>query len=216
MSIFKRLSATLVTSIDRVVGEIENHDAVIQASINDIRKKVAEAKVRLGQVCREEERLKQQIQEQQQNAQRWRHRAVECAKSDESKALECIHRSRHCQQQAERLTRAKDQYQQTAEKLAGDIEASEQRLAEIKQKLTLMRARQSTSTAINATSKSENNTTQLMNETFDRWEINISQAEMAIDAYDVVDPIEREFVTQEQQDELRNELAELLAKEEQK
>ena len=48
MSIFKRLSATLVTSIDRVVGEIENHDAVIQASINDIRKKVAEAKVRLG------------------------------------------------------------------------------------------------------------------------------------------------------------------------
>lgn len=216
MSIFKRLSATLVSSIDQVVGEIENHDAVIQASLNDMRKNVAEAKVRLGHVRREEERLKQQIQEQQQNEQRWRQRAVECAKRDEAKALECVRRSQHCQQHAKRLTQAQTQYEQTAEKLARDIETSEQHLAEIKQKLTLMRARKSTSSAISATSKPENDSTQLLDETFDRWEINISQAEMAIDTHDIIDPIEREFITQEQQDELRNELAELLAKEEEK
>ncbi len=216
MSIFKRLSATLVSSIDQVVGEIENHDAVVQASLNDMRKKVAEAKVRLGHVHKEDARLKLQAQEQQQNAQRWRQRAVDCAKSDETKALECVRRSQHCQQQSESLAQAQAEYEQTAEKLARDIETSEQRLAEIKQKLTLMRARQSSSSAINATSKPESNTTQLVDEAFDRWEINISQTEMAIETHDFVDPMEREFVSQEQQNELRNELAELLAAEEQK
>lgn len=45
MSLFKRLSATLVSRIDQVVGEIENHDAVIQVALNDMRKKIAEARV---------------------------------------------------------------------------------------------------------------------------------------------------------------------------
>ena len=50
MSIFKRLSATVVSSLDRVVGEIENNDAVIQASLTELRKKIAAAKVRLSHV----------------------------------------------------------------------------------------------------------------------------------------------------------------------
>jgi len=216
MSIIKRLSATLVSRIDQVVGEIENHDAVIQASLNDMRKKLAEAKVRLGHVRREEAQLKQQIHEQQQNAQRWRQRAIECAKSDKTKALECVRRSQHCQGQSEKLTLAQTEYNQTAEKLARDIETSEQRLTEIKQKLTLMRARQSTSSAINATSTMESNTTQLLDETFDRWEINICQADMHLETPDSIDPIEQAFITQEQQAELRVELARLLSGEEQK
>jgi len=214
MSIFKRLSATLLSSIDQVVGEIENHDAVIQASFSDMQKKVAEAKVRLGQVRREEARLAQQIQEQQQNAQRWRQRAVKCAKSDEAKALECVRHSHHCQQQAERLTEAQSQFAQTAQRLAQDGATSEQRLTEVKHKLTLMRARQSTSSAINATSQSETASFQLLDDTFDRWEITISQGELAGDSLAIADSLEHEFVTQEQQAALRNELAELLAKEE--
>jgi len=216
MSIIKRLSATLVSRIDQVVGEIENHDAVIQASLNDMRKKLAEAKVRLSHVRRNEAQLKQQIHEQQQNAQRWRQRAIECAKCDETKALECVRRSQHCQDQIEKLALALTEYNHTAEKLARDIETSEQRLTEVKQKLTLMRARQSTSSAINTTGKLENNATQLLDETFDRWEINICQEDMSIETLDTIDPIEQAFITQEQQAELRIELAKLLSGEEQK
>ena len=216
MSIFKRLSATLVSRIDQVVGEIENHDAVIQASLNDMCKKVAEAKVRLGRVRREEERLNQQIREHRQNEERWHKRAVASAKDDEAKALECVRRARHCRQHAEKLAQVQAGYEQTADKLAHDIEASEQRLAETKHKLTLMRARQSTSAAVNATCKPESGTDQFLDETFDRWEVNISQTEMTVEHHDIVDPVEREFITQEQQEELRNELAELLAREEEK
>ena len=86
MSLFKRLSATLVSRIDQVVGEIENHDAVIQAALHDVRRKVAEARVRLTQVQRESERLQERIDEQQQHAEHWRERARETAGSDEHRA----------------------------------------------------------------------------------------------------------------------------------
>jgi phage shock protein A len=213
MSIFKRLSTTLVSRIDQVVGEIENHDAVVQATLDDMRKKVAEAKVRLGQVHREEQRLQEQIREQQDNAERWRKRAVDTAKQDEAKALECVSRRRHCQMQAEKLQQSLSQYQQTSEKLSADITSTEQRLADVKQKLTLMRARQSTSSALKASSETQSDAAKLLEDTFDRWEINISQAEMIIDDNPVVDPVEREFVMREQQDELREELDALLNKE---
>lgn len=213
MSLFKRLSATLVSRIDKVVGEIENHDAVIQATLDEMRKKVAEAKVRLGQVRREEVRLKQQIQEQQQNAQQWRRRAVEAARNDEAKALECLRRNHHCQQQTDRLAEALAQYQQSSNQLARDIETSETRLSELKQKQTLMRARQSSSSARNATEMHYDDSSHLLDDTFDRWEINITEAEMLLDSELPLDPIEREFSEREQQDELRHELATLLAKE---
>jgi phage shock protein A len=216
MSLFKRISATLVSRVDQVVSEMENHEAVIQATLNDMRKKVAEAKVRLGQVRREEERLRRQMAEQREHARRWRRRAVDSAKDDEAMALECVGRSHQCQTQVERLEQAAAQYAQTAQRLAGDIVASEQRLAEIKQKLTLMRARQSASSAMSATSEPDGNMSQLLDDTFDRWEINISQAEMTVESFPDVDPMEREFVTREKEEELRRELNELLAQEDPK
>lgn len=213
MSLFKRLSATLVSRIDQVVGEIENHDAVVQAALADMRKKVAEAKVRLGQVQREQERLSQQLAEQMDKAQRWRERAVASASTDEAKALECVSRSRHCEQQGERTRQSLAQYEQAADKLSHDIQTSEQRLGEIKQKQTLMRARQSTSSALNVTAESQYDLAQVLDDSFDRWEINISQMEMAVDGHDPVDLVEKAFVTQEKDEDLRNELADLLAKE---
>lgn len=214
MSIFKRLSATLISRVDQVVGEIENHDAVIQVTLNDMRKKVAEAKVRLGQVHREKARLQQQCQELRENAQRWRQRAVECADADEKKALECVSRSRFCEQKEAKIRQAMDQFSQTADRLGQDIEASEQRLTEMKQKLTLMRARQSTNSAINATSEMNQNVENQLDEAFDRWEINISQAEMLTDHNEPIDTLDRDFQIKEKEEDLRKELDILLAKEE--
>ena len=211
MSLFKRLSATLVSRIDQVVGEIENHDAVIQAALHDVRRKVAEARVRLTQVQRESERLQERIDEQQQHAERWRERARETAGSDEHRALECVRRARQCDQETERLRQAVAQYTQTAERLARDIDTSEQRMIAMKQKLALMRARQSTGSALSATSETESDVIRQLEESFDRWEINVSQLEMTVEHSDPVDPLEREFVSREQEASLRDELTALLS-----
>lgn len=210
MSILKRLSTTLVSRIDSVVNEIENHDAVVQATLNDMRKKIAAAKVRLSRVRQDEERLKNQIHELNDKAQLWRTRAMECADSDESKALSCVSHKHQCEQQQQRDEQSLAQYQQAAEKLASDIDFTEQRLTEVKQKLTLMRARESTSSALRATSDADSCSAHFLEDTFDRWEINISHDEMAIGNPQMGDPLEREFIHQEQEDALRMELQDMM------
>ena len=213
MSIFKRLSTTLVSRVDQVVGEIENHDAVIQATLDEMRKKIAQAKVNLTQVQREETKLKRQIETCENDRQRWRERAVTSAKTDESKALLCLQRSQQCDKEIVRLKQSLDTYQQTSQQLSQDISQSEAQLAEMSQKQTLMRARQSSSAALNTTNKAIDDDNRQLEDTFDRWEVKVCQAEMRNDSHPVIDPVEQAFIAEEEQDELRQQLAGLLAEE---
>lgn len=213
MSIIKRLSATLVSNIDRVVGEIENNDAVIQATLTELRKKVAAAKVRLAQVHRQEANLNRQIEKRRADEQRWGERAIEAASTDEARALECVRRRQQCRQQAQRLEQGQQHYQLTAEKLARGVAEGEERLAEMGQKHTLMRARQSTAEALSAANQAGDDFLQQMEDGFDRWEVKILQEEMAVDSDDMLDPLDREFSNSENDQALRDELAALMAKE---
>jgi phage shock protein A len=213
MSIFKRLSATVVSSIDRVVGEIENNDAVIQATLTELRRKVAAAKVRLAHVHRQEANLNRQIQKRHEDEQLWGDRAVEAARTDEAKALECVRRRQQCRRQAQKLEQGQQYYQLTAEKLARGVEEGEERLAEMGQKHTLMRARQSTAEALYAANQAGDDSLHQMEDSFDRWEVKILQEEMAVNSDDMLDPLGREFSNSENEQALRDELAALMAEE---
>jgi phage shock protein A len=213
MSIFKRLSATVVSGIDRVVGEIENNDAVIQATLTELRRKVAAAKVRLAHVHRQEANLNQQIQKRHEDEQLWGERAVEAARTDEARALECVRRRQQCRRQAQKLEQGQQHYQLTAEKLARGVEEGEERLAEMGQKHTLMRARQSTAEALYAANQAGDDSLHQMEDSFDRWEVKILQEEMAVNSGDMLDPLDREFSNSKNEQALRDELAALMAKE---
>jgi len=213
MSIIKRLSATLVSNIDRVVGEIENNDAVIQATLSELRRKVATAKVRLAQVHRQEANLDRQIQQRREDERLWGERALEAARTDEAKALECVGRRLQCRRQAEKLAQGQQHYQLTAEKLARGVEEGEERLAEMGQKHTLMRARQSTAEALHAANQAGDDSLQQVEDSFSRWEVKILQEEMMVDSDDMLDPLDREFSNSENEQALRDELAALITKE---
>jgi len=213
MSLFKRLSVTLASSIDRVVGEIENNDAVIQATLTDLRRKVATAKMRLTRVHRQAARLREQIQAYQEDEQRWGERALEAAKTDEARALECVRRRQQSRQQAQQLEQGRQQYQLTAEKLARNVREGEARLEEMSQRHTLMRARQSTAEALNASIQAGDDSLHRMEDSFDRWEVRILQDEMAADSAALPDPLEHEFSSAENEQALRAELAALMEKE---
>ena len=213
MSVIKRLSATLVSNIDRVVGEIENNDAVIQATLSEMRRKVATAKVRLAQVHRQEANLDRQIRQRRKDEQLWGARALEVASTDEAKALECVRRRLQCRRQAEKLEQGQQHYQLTAEKLARGVEEGEERLAEMGQKHTLMRARQSTAEALHAAHQAGDDSLQQVEDSFDRWEVKILQEEMTMDSDDMLDPLDREFTHSENEQLLRDELAALQTKE---
>ena len=213
MSVIKRLSATLVSNIDRVVGEIENNGAVIQATLSEMRRKVATAKVRLAQVHRQGADLDREIRQRRKDEQLWGARALEVASTDEAKALECVRRRLQCRRQAEKLEQGQQHYQLTAEKLARGVEEGEERLAEMGQKHTLMRARQSTAEALHVANLAGDESLHQMEDSFDRWEVRILQEEMAVDSDEVLTPLDREFSDSENEQALRDELAALIAKE---
>ena len=210
MSIFKRLSTTIAAQLDHVVGEIENHDAVVKVSISDLKKKIVEAKVRLDRVRNDAAQLQNQINQHQSDAARWKSRAIECANDDEQKALSCVSRAKQCEQQITQLESALNQYQQSAEKLAQDINAAETRARELKQKHDLMRARQSSCETIKVTQDANEDSTSMLCDTFDRWEIKLRQTELSLDSQPNVDTLENEFIKQENDDELRHTLDALL------
>jgi phage shock protein A len=109
-----------------------------------------------------------------------------------------------------------DEYETAAHKLSIDIEQSEMKLSEMRQKHTIMRARQSTSSALNAANRSsEDNTQKLLDSTFDRWEVNIVESELTGDTSNssldnFADSLEQDFLKQENRAELSMELEALL------
>ena len=50
MSLIRRLSASITSSVDRAVSKVENHDAIINAALRDTQQAAARSRVRLERV----------------------------------------------------------------------------------------------------------------------------------------------------------------------
>jgi len=212
MSLFKRITHTLSSRLDQVVSEIENHDAVIQATLTEMQKKLSEAKIRLRHVHDEQRSITKQIQEHQTQTERWRTRALSCAEEDEEKALQCVKRANASEQAKKKLSQLLKEYDRTTEKLARDVQAGEQQIAELKQKHKIMRARESTSQVLDSCETLTHFSKDDLQHSFDRWEVEIGRIEMASDSLNASDCLEDDFIASEQRSELQAELAQLRKK----
>ena len=212
MTILKRISTTLFATIDQVVGEIENHDALIKAAIDEQRKKIAAAKVQLGRVKGNEKRLRDQIAQASVNEKKWAQRAVQAANSDEQKALECMQRRQAAQTQIEKLKVMAGEYYCTSEKMAADINRCEEEMKAMIQKHEIMRARQTSADALNVISQTGESRIEALDSSFERWEIKIAQNEMTVGSMADVDILEQEYISEENKQTLRLELDALLEK----
>ena len=54
---WKRWTTALVSRIDHVAAQVENHEALAESVIGDVRRAAARAKVQLARVCKDGERL---------------------------------------------------------------------------------------------------------------------------------------------------------------
>ena len=158
----------------------------------------------------EEKLLNKQLNEEKDNIHRWRQRAINCAPSDEEKALDCIARSQQCRKKAEALEKNISEHNQAQNEINRSIESSEQYHTEMKQKLTLMRARTSTNQALDVTLKLDNQPEIILEDTFKRWEINTTSID-SYPRYDTdQDSLEHEFSLREEKEQLKKELSALL------
>ncbi len=212
MSIFKRISASFVASIDQVVGDIENTEAVVKASLDEQRRKLSAAKLQRNRILAEERALQHRLNEAVAEVSRWEERAVSVAPSDEQKALQCLERREQSKRNVESLGAALADYQSNLARFNQNLEQSEATLDELRRKHSLLKARQASVPVQDACAISGQGSAQELEGAFDRWELSIAEKELIVEDADAPDALERDFSDQEKQAKLRAELASLMNK----
>jgi phage shock protein A len=212
------LSATVFSSVDRVVSEIENHDAVVEASIHDHQRALAKARVRFNRLRADGERLAQRLEQLRKAEAQWARRAADQAKQDEQTALQCLQKRRDCRKQIADLEKSLAEHRDAESRLAGELQTMEEHINRIGQQRNLLRTRQSTAEAMRTFKAMEDWNHIDIDDTFEKWEVKVMEAEMAsggFENFEAVDDLEQQFLDAEAMEELKTELAELTKGEQQ-
>ena len=210
MSLIRRISASITSSVDRAVSKVENHDAIINAALRDTQQAAARSRVRLERVRKDGHNLKTRYGDLQKAMARWTERARSIAANDEEKALECLRRRRDCEIQARNLEDSIEKHDELEARIAEQVKKIEARIGEVAQQRNMMRSRQSVAEAMRTINSIEGVSYGEIEDTFDRWEINLGETEILMGAGTKSDPLDSAFLAEEDRVELRAELSELL------
>lgn len=206
MSLFRRISATLTSSVDRAVSKVENHDAIVNAALRDTQKAAARSRVRLERVRKDGHALKNRYESLQLAISRWTDRARSIAASDEEKALECLRRRKECEAQRRNLWDSIEKHEELEGRIEEQVKKIEARIGEVAHQRNMMRSRQSVVEAMRVIHNIEGVSYGDVEETFDRWEINLGETEILSGANTSSDPLDSAFLAEEDAASLRAEL----------
>ena len=142
MSFFKRITTTVAANVDSAVASMENHDAVVEASLNEMRRASAKAKARLNRVTNDGIRLRRKFADLQTTEARWIERAKQYANDDEAKALECLRRKKDCERHLSSCEETIAQHAELESRLNLSIEKIDKRYQDLEQTRTMMRTHQ--------------------------------------------------------------------------
>ena len=211
MNLIKRFTTSITATLDSAVGQLENHDAIIEATIKQTRQAVAKTKARINTLLRQLQTYETQLNEAAEQADLWVDRATKLASSNQAKALKCVARRNQCASDVERLTRLIDKQKQLISDVTLNLDSLQRKLDEMTQKHNLMRSRQAVADvnrAVGCASRDDN-----VNGTFERWESVVVEHEMAIEdaclENQCRDPLDLEFSRQETEAQLLEQLAEM-------
>jgi phage shock protein A len=210
MSLIRRITTSVTSSVDRAVARVENHDAIINAALRDTQQAAARARVRLERVRKDGHNLKTRHANLEQATVRWTDRARSVAAEDEARALECLRRRKDCETQLRSLKESIARHEELEARIAEQVKKIEARIGEVAQQRNMMRSRQSVAEAMRTINNVEGISYGEIEDTFDRWEINLGETEILMGASTNTDPLDSAFLAEEDTAELKAELEELL------
>lgn len=211
MSLIRRISTSFTSSVDRAVSKVENHDAIINAALRDTQRAAARSRVRLERVRKDGANLRTRRANLGVAVQQWTERARSIAAKDEAKALECLRRRKECQQQLTALDDSIEKHEELETRIAEQVKKIEARIGEVTHQRNMMRSRQSVAEAMRTIHNIEGVSYGEIEDTFDRWEINLGETEILTGASAHTDPLESAFLAEEDRVELKAELELLLS-----
>jgi phage shock protein A len=208
-------TSSLLSRVDWMVTQVENHEALAEGAIREVRRAGARAHVQLARVRQDGERLRESLSTQIEAEQRWRERARNTASDDEARALECLRRARAAARRATELERRVDEHDRVEQQLIHDVGAIQERLSKLEDQRNLLRTRQSRAEALSHVRTADPGAE--AGALFDRWETRVIESEFESachpDPTHREDEFETEFDEVEEAESLRDELRELLAAE---
>jgi len=207
MNLIKRFTTTVSATLDSAVGQLENHDAIIETTIKETRKSVAKTKARINTLRQQQRTYETQLIEAKEQYALWAQRATKLADKDQAKALQCLSRRNQSQNEIERLEQLIEQQKNLINDVSINLQKLQAKSDEMSQKHNLMRSRQAVADVNRAVGKASCNDS--VDDTFERWESIVMEHEMEVSDICSRDPLEMEFEQQENEADLLLQLEEL-------
>lgn len=209
MRMLKRWVSCVATNFDWVLAQVENHEALVDSAIREMQAAGGKARVQLARVKRDGEAMRQRLVQYKEQEQAWTERAIRLGVGEQEKAIECLRRKRALELEIASLEKQSQEHSRLETQLTADLKHLSSRIEELKRKKNTMTARQYRAEAIRAGQTEDIALISELGDIFDRWEGRLAEAETINLAPE--DSLEAELRSEEQQAQLKAELAELLA-----
>lgn len=184
MRLFKRISSTVLASVDKVISDVENHDAVIESMLQELKAARAQCKVRLSRVASDGQKMQEDFEHLQQQEQQWTERATQLSKenSEESqqKALACLERRKKVRDQLSQLNKRLADHKKMKQQLQDQLKTIDARFSEINNKRHLLQSQQSVAEANRVVAAVTSSGTTDIDATLDRWEVSIAKMDIDV------------------------------------
>ena len=211
---FKRLAASISASIEEVVTKLENHEAVADCLLADLRKGIAQVRVQQNRIQTQANKAAQELEAAEKDIERWNLRALKLASSDEAKALQCVQRAQHSEKTAENLRAQHQTHTEAVDELGARILEMESKLSDLVLKRATLSSRELRAKTTKSVQGADGEVS--AEQLFDRWETSVMTDEYAsgldsLTGTPDTDVLDREFRDEENQAELKARLKALQA-----
>ncbi len=208
MRVFHRLKQTLSVSIESLLDQVENQEAVVIATIRDVEQGGSRVRVHRKGCERRIDVLERTIVQQEAEAELWRERALRL-KSDRDKALECVRRMRAVEALRASAMEQLEKQKELLASISEDERVIEEKLAELRRRRAQLSSREA-----RAGAQAGVETLGEIDGVFDRWEARLEEREIVVEARSAAkDGFARTLTEEEERAALSADLDRLLAEE---
>jgi phage shock protein A len=207
MKTLRRWTSSITSSFEWMISQVENHDALINASIKEVQSAGARAQVQFKRMQNDGQNMRKRLTELRSAAEQWRARAVQCAMQDEKRALECLRRQKRLQKDIGELESQEREHAKVEKQLAQDLVSIDERLQRLRQQRNTLRTRQSRAEALQSLQSDDGRLLSEIDDIFERWETKVAEYEVGgVCTGQQIDELEATFENAEEEAALRAEL----------
>lgn len=208
MKFIKRIQTTFTGSINSLLDRVENHEAVAEAALADMKTAFAKAQTRLNRLSLGQKKLQERIEGLERTAKNWEQRALQTHDSNKDQALECLKRKIACEKQHANLQALFKENQIQENRLHNKVQALEVRIQELSLKKDRMAAQDY---AMRSTTLiQENGLDDDLAQVFERWEESMIMQNPG-EHIAPHDELENRFTEMEEQLQLQEALEKLIS-----